>query len=162
MADTPAIPPLAPALGRIPSGLFILTARHGEQSTGMLASWVMQAGFMPPQVTIAIQKNRYIADWVRAGGTFVLNQIPAGNKTLLKQFGKGFKPDEDAFAGVDAHDEPAGGIVLDDALAYLVVKYDGEIEGGDHVIVLGTVVDGGLVNAEGQPYVHIRQNGLNY
>ena len=30
------------ALGRIPSGLFVLTLRHGGRETGMLASWVQQ------------------------------------------------------------------------------------------------------------------------
>src|SRR5882672_4348244 len=30
---------LAAALGRIPSGLFVLTFRQGEIETGMLASW---------------------------------------------------------------------------------------------------------------------------
>ena len=38
---------IAPVLGRIPSGIFILTIRHADQETGMLASWVMQAGFEP-------------------------------------------------------------------------------------------------------------------
>ncbi|MBI3469346.1 MAG: flavin reductase family protein, partial [Planctomycetes bacterium] len=38
------IDPIGPILGRLPSGVFILTARDGTDETGMLASWVMQAG----------------------------------------------------------------------------------------------------------------------
>ena len=111
---------LGAALGRLPSGLFILTVRRGDQSTGMLASWVQQAGFDPPMLTVAFHKERYVADWVRASGRFALNQIPAGNKTLLRHFGKGFAAGEPAFDGVSlaALDDPAGP-VLAEALAYI-------------------------------------------
>ena len=30
------------ALGRVPSGLYIVTVRHGEQVNAFLGSWVMQ------------------------------------------------------------------------------------------------------------------------
>ena len=153
---------LGAALGRVPSGLYILTARHDGRATGMLASWVQQAGFEPPMVSVALHKDRYIADWVRASGRFVLNQVPAGNKTLLRHFGRGFAPDEPAFEGVQIdHDHPAGP-VLAEALAYLVVEPTGEVAGGDHVMMLGKVVEGGVIEPEGHPLVHVRQNGLHY
>ena len=34
-------------LGRLPSGLYVLTAGRGAAATGMLASWVQQVGFEP-------------------------------------------------------------------------------------------------------------------
>ena len=37
--------PLAAALGKVPSGLFILTVGRGQAETGMLASWVQQCSF---------------------------------------------------------------------------------------------------------------------
>ena len=94
---------LGAALGRVPSGLFILTVRGDDgRATGMLASWVQQAGFEPPMVSVALHKDRYVADWVRAAGRFVLNQVPAGNKTLLRHFGKGFDPGVPAFEGLES------------------------------------------------------------
>jgi hypothetical protein len=54
----------ARALGRIPSGLFILTARFEDQSTGMLASWVQQVSFDPPLVSVAVKKGRFVANWL--------------------------------------------------------------------------------------------------
>ncbi len=42
MNDATASDSLAAALGRIPSGLFVLTAGSGATETGMLASWVQQ------------------------------------------------------------------------------------------------------------------------
>ena len=94
----PPVTPLGQALGRVPSGLFILTVSHEGRSTGMLASWVQQAGFEPPMVTVAVASRRYAGDWIAASGRFTLNQIPAGNKPLLRHFGRGFEPDAPAFA----------------------------------------------------------------
>ena len=64
-----------PILGRIPSGILILTVRHEDRETGMLASWVKQAGFTPPSVTVAVKQGRYVADWLTAGAPLVLNFV---------------------------------------------------------------------------------------
>src|SRR3954464_11070823 len=81
---------LSQALGRIPSGLYILTVSVGERSTGMLASWVQQAGFEPPMVTAAIRRDRYVADWIAEAGRFTLNQLATGSRSLIRHFGRGF------------------------------------------------------------------------
>jgi flavin reductase (DIM6/NTAB) family NADH-FMN oxidoreductase RutF len=56
--SSPAAPEIATALGRIPSGLFVVTWCDGGSDRCMLASWVMQAGFAPPQVSVAIGESR--------------------------------------------------------------------------------------------------------
>jgi flavin reductase (DIM6/NTAB) family NADH-FMN oxidoreductase RutF len=80
--------PLAAALGRIPSGLFILTARHGGHETGMLASWVQQCSFDPPQLTAALRKGRDVLAWLTEGAEFTVNVIPEGGKALVAHLGK--------------------------------------------------------------------------
>lgn len=153
---------LGAALGRVPSGLFILTVRQDDRSTGMLASWVQQAGFDPPMLTVALHKDRYVAEWLRSSGKFVLNQVGIGNKTLLRHFGKGFQSEEPAFQGIKLEHEHPAGPVLAEALAYLVVEPVAQVVGGDHTVVLGKIVEGGLIDPEGQPLVHVRRNGLHY
>ncbi len=51
--------PIAQVLGRIPSGIFVLTVGDDTgRETGMLASWVQQASFDPPeQVLSALSLN---------------------------------------------------------------------------------------------------------
>ncbi|MEL7316695.1 MAG: MBL fold metallo-hydrolase, partial [Cyanobacteria bacterium J06559_3] len=48
------------ALGRLSSGLYLLTVRKGTVTGAMLASWVMQASFQPLGVAIAVAKDRAI------------------------------------------------------------------------------------------------------
>ena len=89
---------IAPVLGRIPSGVFILVAGdNANQKTGLLASWIQQASFEPPQVTVAVNKSRYLNDWLATGSAVTLNQVRKGDSVLFKHFGKGFEPDVDAF-----------------------------------------------------------------
>src|SRR6516162_4617149 len=93
--------PWAAALGRVPSGLFILTARHGEDETGMLASWVQQCSFDPPLVCIALRKGREIASWLPEGARFILNILDDTQTDMLIHFGRGFSEKEPAFTDVD-------------------------------------------------------------
>lgn len=153
---------LSQALGRIPSGLYILTVRHDGRSTGMLASWVQQAGFEPPMLTVAVQRDRFVADWIEASGRFTLNQLPTGSKAMIRHFGRGFAADVPAFEGLELRDDAQGGPVLADALAYLDVELAGQVDGGDHRIYLGRVVAGALITAGAEPFVHVRANGFHY
>ncbi|OWK42279.1 Diflavin flavoprotein [Fimbriiglobus ruber] len=149
------------ALGRIPSGLFVVTARRGADETGMLASWVQQCSFDPPQVTIAVRKGRYVLDWLTDGAAVGVNVIPEGQKALVAHFGKGFAPEEPAFAGLDVDRAEGAAPLLKAALAVLDCRVVDRLDAGDHVLVVAKVVGGGI-HQDGKPTVHVRKNGLNY
>ena len=76
------------ALGRIPSGVFVLTVSHGDQRDAMLASWVMQAGFEPPAVSISVAKGRPIVDLIKAGKLLGLSVLPEGDTKLMKRYAR--------------------------------------------------------------------------
>ena len=95
-----------PILGRVPSGIFILTAGTGDRATGMLASWVMQAGFDPPTVTVAVKLGRYVCAWIGDGEPFVLNVVGDKQAHFLKHFGRGFELGQPAFEGLQV--QPCG------------------------------------------------------
>lgn len=165
MATTPTddTDRLFEALGRIPSGLFILTVRSGPRSTGMLASWVMQAGFDPPMVTVALADGRFVGDWVARSGRLVLNQVAEGDKALIRHFGRGFDPEDSAFEGLELGPAARGGQTLAGALGYLDLEVRGEVGGGTHRVFLAEVVGGSLLAGdEATPAVHLRKNGRRY
>ena len=148
-------------LGRLPSGVFILTVRHNGLETGMLSSWVMQAGFEPPMVTVAVNRSRYIAEWLDAGAPFVLNLVGEGQKTLLKHFGHGFPPDQPAFVGLELARSPAGSPVLSAAMGYLECVPRSHVDSPDHRIYLAEVRHGELTH-DAPPMIHVRKSGLHY
>lgn len=153
---------LARALGRIPSGLFILTLRHGEAATGVLLSWVQQCGFSPPGVTFCVQTNRFHLDWLRAGAQACLHILGLDSgKPLLKHFAAGFGPEANAFADIPHWNEPGKPPLLPEALAWLHLRPTSFVPAGDHTLVVCEVTDGSL-QSEGDPWVHLRKNGLTY
>jgi len=152
-------------LGRLPSGLFIFTARSADgQETGMLTSWVQQAGFEPPAITVAVNSKRYLRDWLTVGAIAGLSQLGETQKSLLGKFGKGFEPGEPAFDGVETETSPSGLTMLKDALGWIEGPVTGILESGDHAIVLMEITSASLGprHAEERPWVHLRKNGLKY
>ena len=129
----------------------------------MLASWVMQAGFDPPMVTVAVGKKRYLSDWLSSGETFALNLVGHEQMNLLKHFGKGFEPGVPAFEGLEIARSPSGLPVLSGSLGYLECKPISHVESGDHRILLAEVLTSEILNhQETRPMVHLRKNGLHY
>src|SRR5690606_36146938 len=95
------------AIGRIPSGLFVLTAQHEDRRTGMLASWVQQVCFEPPMISVAVQKGRAIMPLISESRRFGLCQLPEKEKVITRKFAAGIEPGEDPFLGFElVHDGP--------------------------------------------------------
>lgn len=159
-----AAPPKAfdPVLGRVPSGIFILSIGTSTRATGMLASWVMQASFEPPMVSVAVKQGRYVCDWLTAGEPFVLNLVGESQKQFLKHFGKGFQPGEPAFEGLQIAHCARGVPILKEAIGHLECEPTSHVDSGDHRIFVAKVVRGKMTDVEGKPMVHIRNSGTRY
>ncbi|ELS30850.1 MULTISPECIES: diflavin flavoprotein [Pseudanabaena] len=148
------------AVGRIVGSLCVLTVKRGEVSTAMLASWVSQATFNPPGLTIAVAKDRAIESYLYEGDRFVINILEQG-KQLRKHFMKKFAPGEDRFINIQV--EPTeGGLILNDGLAYLECRVSQRMECGDHWIVYAIVENGKLLQSNGLTAIHHRKTASNY
>ena len=156
------------ALGRLSGGLYVVTARQetpeGTRSSAMVASWVSQASFEPPGLTVAVAKDRAIEALLQVDDRFVLNILREDNhQELLRHFLKRFPPGADRFAGVSTLDGAAsGGPVLGDALAYLGCRVVQRLEGPDHWIIYAEVEQGNVADTEASTAVHHRKVGNHY
>lgn len=149
------------ALGKIPSGVGVLTARHGNEESAMLASWFQQAAFDPPMITVAVNRKRPIGAIIAASKTFSLSLFHTNQKDLFAHFAKGFQPGEDPFEGIKVARKKTKNPILADAMAYLECELVGVTDAGDHSIYLGRIIDGGLLN-DSHSMVHTRRNGFSY
>lgn len=149
------------ALGRVPSGLFVLTAKHKDKEDAVLASWVSQCSFDPPAVTVALAVTRPARLLVEASQSFILNVLGKDSKDLMKHFFKPPAPGASIFDGLKVgkgfHDIK----VLKDAVACLECEVRDQTTFGDHVVYVGEIVSGKMLKG-GDPYFHIRDNGFNY
>lgn len=151
------------ALGRLSGGLYIITAKKGDMSSAMLASWIVQASFQPLGITIAVAKDRAIEALMHAGDKFVLNVLAEDNyQALMKHFLKRFGPGADRFAGVKTQPASNGCPILTDAVAYLECEVASRMELSDHHIVYAVVDSGRVSNPDALPAVHHRKVGNHY
>jgi flavin reductase (DIM6/NTAB) family NADH-FMN oxidoreductase RutF len=152
---------LSAALGRLPSGLFVLTMRRDSQETGVLTSWVQQCAFEPPHISMALKRDRPVSAWLVPDSLFTLNILDQTQTDMVAHFGRGFEIGEPAFEELDIERPPEGGPVLAEALASLLCRVTQRCPVGDHELFLARVVGGRLLG-EGQPMVHIRKSGFHY
>jgi len=159
MSDAPS--PLALALGRIPSGLYVVTTLRDEKPLGFVGSFVMQAGFEPPTVSVAIASGREHLGAIRAHGRFTLSVLDAQSRGLMGAFFRRPEPGRSPYDGIAVGTSPGGLPYLADALAWLECRFSGEHPSGDHVGVFGTAEHGALARP-GDPTIHLRVDGLDY
>jgi flavorubredoxin/flavin reductase (DIM6/NTAB) family NADH-FMN oxidoreductase RutF len=156
------------ALGRLSGGLYVVTAQQGEgselRSGAMVASWVSQASFEPPGLTVAVAKDRAIEALMQVGDRFVLNVLAEENhQPLLRHFLKRFPPGADRFAGVATLEgTAAGGPVLSEALAYLDCQVQQRMECADHWLIYAVVNGGNVADQQASTAVHHRKVGNHY
>ena len=153
----------AKAVGRLVGSMCIVTTTKDEVSGAMLASWVSQATFNPPGLTVAVAKERAIESLLFKGNSFVLNVLPEGKHLqLMKHFLKPFAPGEDRFEGVATSEAENGSPILSDSLAYLECQVVNRMECGDHWLLYAVADQGNVLQPDGVTAIHHRKSGTHY
>jgi len=159
--------PAVLALGRVVGPLCVLTTQKGEDSGrlsgAMVASWVSQASFNPPGLTVAVAKDRAVEALLHCGDRFALNLLAEGRETgPMRQFLQPFPPGSDRFAGLELEQSPGGQPLLSEALGWLEATVRQRMECGDHWLLYAEITAGSLLDAGGSTAVHQRRSGANY
>lgn len=156
--------PLCRAVGKIPSGLFVITTGMGPHSTAMLVSFVQQLSREPICIGVALHRNREVSAIIERTGGFVLNICHAGDKNLLRKYARQSLTGDAAFEGMRTHRLGNGGTILLDACAWIWCDLHQRVDfKTDHELIIGTATEGGLSDDDkAKPVVHIRHDGSNY
>ncbi len=81
--------PALRALGRVVGSLCVLTARRGSGPAAIeaaqMVSWVSQAGFHPPAISLSVGQDQPLAELLTVGESFALNMLPAGSEGQARQ-----------------------------------------------------------------------------
>jgi flavin reductase (DIM6/NTAB) family NADH-FMN oxidoreductase RutF len=151
---------IAAAIGRLPSGCSILTVAHGDRRTGILLSWIQQAAFEPPLITVCIKNGRCALELIESAGRFLLNVVGDEPAAMFKHFGRGFGPEDDAFHGLVVEPTEFGPSIAE-CIAHLGCRVVNRVACGDHTLFVAEVVKAAAQDGR-KPYVHLRKNGLSY
>jgi 3-hydroxy-9,10-secoandrosta-1,3,5(10)-triene-9,17-dione monooxygenase reductase component len=156
---TPPLRALAPdeaafrtVLGHFATGVAVVTAVHDGEPVGMACNSFTAVSLEPPLVLFCAARSSSTWPRIQAAGRFTVNIVGEDDEELCRTFAtKG----ADRFAGVRHHPGASGAPVLDSALAFVDCVTEAEHDAGDHVIVVGRVLELGYATS-GRPLLFYR------
>ncbi len=136
-------------MARVPAPVTVVTAPRVDEPAGATASAVASLSLDPPLMLVCLDHRSRTLGALRAGGRFAVNVLSADSETEARTFAT-TAPHAEKWQGVAAT-ERSGVPVLDDALVWVVCELRDLLDGGDHTIVTGTVLE--LGTSEGDPLI---------
>jgi len=129
---------------RWPSGVGVLTTRDGVGYRGATVTAFAFVSVDPPLVLACLDRTGRMADLVPGVGAFAVSVLDRSHEVLADRFaGRGPLVDAD-FGGAPYRLSAAGNPLLHGALAWVDSVVHAIHDGGDHVIVVGRVVESGV------------------
>jgi flavin reductase (DIM6/NTAB) family NADH-FMN oxidoreductase RutF len=134
------------ALWKLVNPIAIITACYDGQVSGFIASWITQVSFVPPLVMVAMNPLHYTYDLVTNSNAFVINILKADQAELVDLFGKSSGRKVDKFSETLYELGSTGSPILKDCLAFVDCNVKWSKEAGDHIVVIGSIVDAAIVS----------------
>jgi 3-hydroxy-9,10-secoandrosta-1,3,5(10)-triene-9,17-dione monooxygenase reductase component len=140
------------ALGAHATGVTVVTAVGPQGPSGATASAVTSLSLDPPMMLACLDRGSRTLTSVRAQGRFGVNSLAAGQAELARRFSaKG--PEPDKWSGIEWSEQldlPR----LGGALVWVACELRDLIDGGDHLILTGNVLE--VEARDGQPLLFHR------
>jgi flavin reductase (DIM6/NTAB) family NADH-FMN oxidoreductase RutF len=151
-------------LWSMPSGLYVIGSRAGDERNGMTANWVTQLSFDPKVVGVSVEKEAVTHRLISAGRVFTVNLIDREDRTIVRKFTKPVELDPGASTlnGFPFHDAGTGAPVLDQAMAWIDCELAQAVDLGGHTLFVGTVVDAGFQKPEDTEVLRMEDTRMNY
>ena len=140
-------------------GVYILSSVNEGEYCVSTVTWVSQASFEPPMISVCIKRNSASYEIVKKRGEFILHLLGDNQKELASTF---FKPtifENEKLNGQEFSLENNLPL-LKDIPAYIHCKVVEILENGDHPLFLAEVVDA-KINNDSNP-LELRKTGWTY
>jgi flavin reductase (DIM6/NTAB) family NADH-FMN oxidoreductase RutF len=138
-------------LWAMPTGLYLIGSRAGDEVNLMTANLVVQVCIEPKLVAVALERDALTMRLVREGGAFSVSLLPRTERVVVRHFVKPVveieRSDDDAVLALSGHAVNEVGPerlpVLASAVGYLYCPLTRTEELGSHVLCIGEVVEVG-------------------
>jgi len=150
------------ALRMIAHGLYLLTVKHEGQLTASTVSWLSQASFDPPLVTVGVKADTLTHALVEASGQFAINLLAVGQTEMAQTFFKRAVHEEDRLSGYAFEPGPiTGAPIFLDSPAWFECKITDMVKRGDHTVLVAEVVEAGVRDPGATP-IALRDTPWHY
>ena len=147
---------IAALFQRLTQGVYVVGVAHEEVRNAFTAAWVMQVSFDPLLLALSINPHHSSYGLLKEGRAFSVNVLKKGQLELAEHYGRPASADKLVLTEwtTDRSSLP----LLREALAWFECQVVGEHPAGDHVLVLGKVIDGKLLDSKAEPMAY-RETG---
>jgi 3-hydroxy-9,10-secoandrosta-1,3,5(10)-triene-9,17-dione monooxygenase reductase component len=128
-------------LGQFATGVTIITAIDDGEPAGVAANSFTSVSLDPPLVLFCVARTSTTWPRIERARKFAVNVLGEHQEELSQLFAQ---KGADRFGQTDWHIGVGGSPVLHDCIAYLDCEFWAEYDGGDHIIVVGRVLDLGV------------------
>lgn len=140
-------------LGHFATGVTIVTADLDGEPVGMAANAFSSVSLDPPLVLFCAAKSSSTWPRIRESGSYAVNILGEHQEEVCRRFAtKG----ADRFADVVFHTAATGAPVISDSIAFVDCTIEAEHDAGDHTIVVGRVIELGLLREDAPPLLFHR------
>ena len=132
-------------LRMIPYGLYVLTAQAPNgRIAAATVNWVTQVSFEPPLVVVGVKVGSGPHEVIKETGAFALNVLGREQQAVAYAFFKPVTPEGQTIGGEPFRTGSTGAPILERAPGYIECSLVETVDGGDHAIFVGVVVDAGV------------------
>ncbi|WP_033294119.1 flavin reductase family protein [Amycolatopsis jejuensis] len=115
---------------------------------GLTVSAVCSVSLDPPLALACLGRESNTLAAVLAGRAFTINYLAGGREELALHFATKSDRKFDRASWTAPAGGTGGPILGEDAAAYVVCRLEETVEAGDHVILVGAVTEGGVVEEQ--------------
>ena len=124
------------------NGMYVVTSCSGGRCCAAMVTWVSQASFRPPLVTVAVRKSSRLFACVVESRIAVINILAQAQLDVARKFFSGTQGTDGAFADERFTSGATSGPVLESACAYLECRVRHIVDNvGDHAVLIMEVVE---------------------
>ena len=142
------------ALRHLTYGVYVISARRGEELNAMTVRMVTQVCAQPPCIAVSVLKRRHTHAFICESRAFVINVLAQGQEMLGGHFGLRSGRDMDKMAGVEFEAGVTGAPILRECSAFLECRLVAAHEMGNTTLFIGEVVSEGVF---GHPPLRYRE-----
>jgi len=133
-------------------GLYVLTARDGEEIAAGTVNWLSQASFQPPLVMLGVKRDSKLHELIEKSGMMAVNILAADQKEVAAAFFKPSQVEGDKINGYSFEEAPnSRAPLLIDLPAWFEARVVESVKKGDHTVFVAEVIEVGLRRADAKP-----------
>lgn len=151
-------------LWKMPSGLYVLGTRAGDERNLMTCNWATQVAFEPKLVAVSVEQAAVTHRLLRDGRVFALNLVDREDRAIVRKFVKPVEADLEGgtLNGFAFRDGRTGAPVLEQAVAWIECELRQEVACGHHTLFVGEVVECGFQKPEETEVLRMEDTRMNY